>query len=233
MKPTVVFVRVNAKPEYEEGAQRWAESYRRFRPEMEHDLIIVNRYTDAPNSSLDDLGAMEIRYDEKGWDCGTWKFVAKYVPSPFLVCFNSSTIIQGPGWLERFIGAVERNGAGIYGPLASYEIVPHIRTPCMAFTPEVMNAFPQEVTSREDTYRFESCGYPDGTPNVTQWARSKGFQTRLVTWSGDFDQPEWKQPNVFRQGDQSDLMVLDRHCAAYEVSDAAGKAQLERLAYGE
>jgi len=67
---------------------------------------------------------------------------------------------------------------------------------------------------------------------VTQWARQQGYATRLVTWSGDFDQPDWQQPNVFRQGDQSDLIVRDRHCEAYAVSDAAGKAQLEHLAYG-
>lgn len=230
--PVVVFVRVCGKPEYEEGAQRWAESYRRFKPATSHDLVIVNRYTDAPNSSLDDLGAMEIRHDSGGWDCGTWKFVAGIIPAPLLVCFNSSTVIQCPGWLERFVEAAERHGKGIYGPLASWEIMPHIRTPCMAFQPEVMNRYPQSVPDRESTYRFESMGYLDGTPNVTQWARQQGYATRLVTRSGDFDIPDWKQPNVFRQGDQSDLLVRDRHCEAYAVSNPHGKAQLEHLAYG-
>jgi len=231
--PVVLFVRVCGKPEYELGAQRWAESYRKYRPNIPHSIAIINRYTDAPDNSLEDICWTPIRYDGGGWDCGTWKFVASIMPhADLLVCFNSSCVIQGPGWLERFVSVAEKNGEGLYGPLASYEICPHIRTPCMAFHPYVMNEYPQSVLTREDTYRFESCGYPDGTPNVTQWARKKGFATRLVTWSGDFDQPDWKQPNVFRQGDQSDLIVHDRHCDAYAVSDAAGKAQLERLAYG-
>lgn len=232
MKPIVCFTRVVGKPQYDEGARRWLASYLLYRPEMEHSVVTINRYADPEDDLFASIGT-EMRYNGSGWDCGAWKWAARNVEAPFLVCFNSSCVIQGPCWLERLVGAAERHGQGIYGPLTSNEIAPHVRTPCMAFHPEVVNAYPKDCESREDTYRFESCGYPDGTPNVTMWARRQGFQTRLVTWDGDYAPPDWRKPsNIFRRGDQSNLLVHDRHCAAYAASDAANKAMLERLADG-
>lgn len=231
MTPTVVIVRVNSKPEYEHGAQRWLAAYKKFKPEIPHNVVVINRYCEPTDKSFSDI-ATPIRYDGGGWDCGAWKFAAQNLPADLLICFNSSTYVTGPGWLERFVSAVEQHGEGLYGPLASYEICPHIRTPCMVFSPRVMNGYPRPVDTREDTYRFESMGYPDGTPNVTQWARQQGYPTMQVTWSGVYPQEQWRKPNVFRDGDQSDLIVWDRHCEAYAISDAAGKAQLEKLANG-
>lgn len=230
---TVVFVRVCGKPEYEPGAQRWLASYRKHMPAMPHDLVVINRYQDSPNGSFDDVASEYMRYDGFGWDCGAWQFAGRNINAELLVCFNSSTVIQGNGWLERFVAAVEQHGEGVYGPLASFEIVPHLRTPCLAFAPKVINGYPAQVNDRQDTYRFEVFGYPD-PPNFTQWARAQGYQTRLVTWSGCYDQPQWRTPkNVFRNGDQSDLLIRDRHCEAYEISTPEGKAVLEKLANGQ
>lgn len=230
MKPTVVFVRVCGKPEYEHGAKRWLSAYRKHKPKIAHELVVINRYCEPPDDSFSDF--TPIRYDGGGWDCGSWQFAANNISSELLVCFNSSTYVRGDQWLERFVEAVDKNGDGLYGPLASYEIVPHIRTPCMAFPPRVMKQYPMACETREDTYRFESMGYPNGVPNVTQWTRMMGMPAMQVTWSGVYAQDQWCQPNVFRNGDQSDLIVWDRHCEAYDISDAAGKEQLERLANG-
>lgn len=233
-RPVVVFVRVNGKPEYEAGAQRWLASYRHFKPEMPHDLLIINRYAYAPDDSFDGLGATEVRYDGGGWDCGSWRFAARLLPdAPLLVCFNSTCRIQSAGWLEAFAEALERNGLGLYGPLASYEICSHIRTPCMAFAPQVAASYPEEVNSREDTYRFEVFGYPSGVPNFSQWAQQQGYPVRLVTRDGDYAQPEWRTPpGIFRRGAQDNLWVHDKHCDAYSASDAENKERLERLADG-
>lgn len=232
IKPTIVFVRVNNKPEYARGEDCLLASYLKYKPEIEHDVVVVDHH----GTSADDIpGATHIRYDFGGWDCGIWKFAGQNIQSNLLVCFNSSTFLTGHGWLEHFVKAVETHGEGLYGPLASYEIVPHIRTPCMAFQPHVVAAYPQEVNCREDTYRFEVFGYPapDWTPNFTQWCRRQGLQTRAVYWSGCYDQPEWRDPeNIFRRGDQSNLMVKDRHCEAYEISDSPNKVILAKLADG-
>lgn len=232
MKPVVVFCRVVSKPEYDHGAQRWANSYAKHLPKIPHDLVIIDRYADHTDNLFDDLSPSYIRYNGGGWDCGAWQFAGKNIPAELLVCFNSSTFIMGDGWLERIVEAVETHGEGLYGPLASFEIIPHIRTPCMAFTPDVINDYPATVNDREDTYRFEVFGFSN-VPNFTQWTRVAGFKTMLVTWSGVYDLPQWRTPkNVFRNGDQSDLLIRDRHCEAYEISTPEGQAVLEKLADG-
>jgi hypothetical protein len=234
MKVSVVFVRVVTKPEYQHGAQRWLQSYLDFKADYPHEVIVINRYANSPDDMFDIVGAKHIRYDGGGWDCGAWQYAGWNIETDLLVCFNSSTYLTGPRWLKHFVAAVEEFGDGLYGPLSSYEIIPHIRTPCMIFQPYVIRNYPMEVTSRDDTYRFESFGFSDQYPNFTQWVRQKGLQTRLVTWDGVYDLPDWRKPdNIFRRGDQSNLIVKDRHCEAYEVSDAEGKAKLEHLANGK
>ena len=231
MRVTVVFVRVVSKPEYDHGAQRWLESYKKHIAGYQHDLVVINRYADSNDKMFDLPRTREIRYDGGGWDCGTWQFAGENIDTDLLVCFNSSTYVTGPFWLRRFVESVESNGDGLYGPLASYEVQPHIRTPCMIFQPHIVNSYPHQVNDREDTYRFEVFGFPPHNVNFTQWVRSKGHKTMLVTWDGVYDLPDWrKPPNIFRRGDQSNLIVKDRHCEAYEVSDAEGKQRLEKLA---
>jgi hypothetical protein len=229
MRVIAVFVRVNNKPEYAHGEQRLLDSYLKFKPQYPHKLVIIDRNGDSP----DDIEAKHLRYDKGGWDCGAWQFAGKNIDTDLLVCFNSSTYITGDNWLKHFVDAVEKHGDGLYGPLTSYEIAPHVRTPCMIFQPHVINDYPMEVQSREDTYRFESLGWPNGVPNFTQWVKNKGQKTVLVTWDGSYDLWQWRTPpNIFRRGDQSNLIVKDRHCEAYEVSYAENKARLEALADG-
>lgn len=223
-------VRCVHKPEYAITEQRLLDSYLKFDAGVPHDLVIIDRCGDSPN---DVPFAKHIRYDGGGWDCGAWQFAGRNIETDLLVCFNSSCQITGDGWLKRFVDAAQEHGDGLYGPLTSYEISPHVRTPCMIFHPKVIQGYPAEVNSRDDTYRFESMGFPNGTPNFTQWAVLNGFKAMLVTWDGVYDMRDWRKPEgIFRRGDQTNLIVKDRHCEAYEVSDANGKVFLERLADG-
>lgn len=229
MIPTVVIVRVVGKPEYEPGFQRWLASYFRYLPSIKHRVVVIERYAKGEQLPVPGFIYQTVRYDGGGWDCGAWQFAARNLNAELLVCFNSTTQIMGENWLERFVDAVDIYGSGLYGPMASLEVAPHIRTPCMIFTPEVMNAYPFEVLSREDTYRFESMGFAC-VPNISMWTRADGKPVKMVTWSGVYDLLDCrKPPNVFRSGDQSDLIVKDKHAELYEQSDAAGKAYLEQL----
>jgi hypothetical protein len=228
MKPTVVFVRVVTKQEYRHGEGRLLDSYRKFDAGVEHDLVIIDRCGDSPD---DVPGAKHIRYDGGGWDCGAWQFAGRNIDAELLVCFNSSCYITGHNWLLRFVAAVEAHGDGLYGPLTSNEVFPHVRTPCMIFQPKIINDYPAQVESRLDTYRFESMGFSGGPPNFTQWTKQHSHATMLVTWYGAYDMEHWRDPaNIFRKGNQQSLIVKDRHCDAYEASDEAGKAMLEGLA---
>ena len=221
-------VRVTNKEQYRHGEQRLLDSYYRWNAHWEHDLVIIDRNVDSPD---DVPRAKHIRYDGGGWDCGAWQFAGRNIDTDLLVCFNSSCYITTPGWLRRFVEAVQQFGDGLYGPLTSNEIVPHVRTPCMIFQPHVINGYPEQVNTREDTYRFESMGFPSGVPNFTQWVRQQGLATMLVTYYGAYYITEWRNPaGIFRRGHQQACIVKDRHCDAYEASDEENKRRLEELA---
>lgn len=232
MKVAVVFVRVVTKPQYAESEARRQASYEKHSAGYSHRLVVIDRYADG-DDVLDVNCSIRLRYDGGGWDCGAWQFAARNVDADLLVCCNSNTVITGPGWLGKIMEAVQRYGIGLYGTMASNEVAPHIRTPCMIFHPDVMRGYPCEVHERIDTWRFESMGFPDGTPNVTLWCRQQGYATRLITWDGCYGLSEWRQPNnIFRKGDQSNIIVRDHHCEAYESSDADGRLLLQKMADG-
>lgn len=232
MKVTVAIVRVNGKDQYNETIKRWLDSYIRFRPTIEHEVLVVDRYQDNPDGLFDSVASRHVRYDGLGWDVGTWQFLGQSEHTDLLVCFNSRSYITGPNWLNRFVDSVQSHGKGLYGPLSSLEVAPHIRTPCMIFQPEVIRGYPVLVDTREKTYQFESMGFGH-TPNFTLWCRQKGYKTMLVTWDGCYDLPDWRRPdNIFRRGNQSNCIVKDGHCDLYENSPGDYKAMLERMANG-
>lgn len=233
MKVTVCFIRVPTKSEYDHGSARWLASYEKYIAGYPHELVVIDRYADSLPEGL-----RHLRYDGGGWDCGSWQFAGKHIETDLLVCFNSNTYITGDGWLLKFVKAATAArqhpmdyAFGLWGPMTSNYINPHIRTPCMIFQPSVINAYPRQVMTREDTYRFEVFGWPDGTPNFTQWVHRQGLVTQLVTWNGVYDMLKWREPdNIFRRGDQSNLIVKDHHADVYEVSKE--KPELERMADG-
>lgn len=232
MKITVVYILVPGVKEYDDAAKIWLASYLRFKPSIDHDVLLVKKTDDWVNPMFDDVSTSYINYDGGGWDCGTWQHVGKVVDTDLLVCMNTRTRLTSRWWLDRIDCAVRENGVGLYGPWASLEINPHIRTPCMIFQPSVIRDYPVLVDSREQAFQFESFGSPE-SPNFTLWCQSMGYVTKLITWDGVYDQPDWRTPeNIFRRGDQSNCLLFDRHCDLYANASREEKQRLERLADG-
>lgn len=230
MRITLVTIRVVGNPNYDALTQRWIDTYTRFKPKIPHELIVVNCDHDKPDGLFDPLATRYLRYDGGGWDCGTWQFVGKTVDTDLLVCCNTSTYFWKEGWMERFAEETEKNGYGLYGSMASYELSPHLRTPCYVFQPKVMVDYPILINSRQRTYTFECAG---GRDTFTMYCHRRGFRTLLVTWDGCYDMPLWRTPpNIFRRGDQSNILVKDRHALHYEVVSEEEKAKLARVADG-
>ena len=230
MKITVATIRVPGNPYYDGVTARWLDTYTRFKPEIPHDLVVVDSDVAAPPGAHAEHTDRFMVYTGGGWDCGTWQWLAGIIETDLLVCCNTSTHYWRPGWLERFAEAAEQNGDGLYGSMASYELTPHIRTPVYVFPPHIMRGYPIHCDSRQKTYTFECAGLGD---TFTNYCRARGLKTLLVTWDGCFDLPDWRKPaNIFRRGDQSNILVKDRHSDTYDASDEAGKIKLAKLADG-
>ncbi len=230
MKISLATIRVPQQPLYDSVTARWLQTYGRFKPDMKHDLIVVDSDVATPPGDHG-LHTDDFRvYTGGGWDCGIWQWLAKTVDTDLLICTNTSAWFHRSGWMERFVQEVSRNGDGLYGAMASLELSPHIRTPVYVFPPKIMRDYPILCDSRQRTYTFECAG---GKDTFTSFCRQRGIPTKLVTWDECLDLPDWRKPdNIFRRGDQSNILVKDRHCDNYEASDEAGKLQLARMADG-
>lgn len=230
MNITVVTIRVPNKSSYDNNSVEWVESYKKYKPQIKHDLIVVNSDSDWSPSVYDEVATDFVRYDGGGWDCGTWTFIWRAITTDVFICCNTSTFFTGHGWMERFLDAIDANGVGLYGPMISFEISKHVRSPCMVFQPEIIKDYPYIINSRQETYTFECAGQEK---TFTNWHRRNGGTVKLVTWDGVYDIEDARKPNnIFRRGDQSNVIIKDRHCKAYEESSDEGKLVLERLADG-
>lgn len=229
LKITLVTIRVPANRNYDSVTARWLTTYLKFRPAIPHDVVIVDSDVLGAPGKHGAITDTFMLYKGGGWDCGIWQFAGREIAADLLVCCNTSTHFWKAGWMERLVEEFVRHGDGLYGPMASMAFHPHIRTPCMAFPPRVINAYPFAVNTRDETYGFECLWRKN---NFTLWCQANGFTPRMVTWDGCYTMKDWRTPeNVFWKGDQSNLLVLDRHTDRW--SEVGNRAALNKEANGQ
>jgi glycosyltransferase involved in cell wall biosynthesis len=224
---------------YAASARRFSETYQLFPAETEHELLVMccnGPATESVTSLFRGLRARFETYCGGGWDCGAGQEAAKITDCDFLVCANARVYLSRPGWLRRFVDARAEHGEGLYGATASYESLPyvpgefnpHIRTSFYGCNPSTFRQFPFRIESREDCFKFES-----GAWNFTRWFEERGEPCLMVTWDGCYEKQHFRTaPNVFRTGDQSNLIICDGHTEMYELADVQRRTELELRANG-
>jgi len=213
-----------APPQYDAGMKRFLDSYCMYEPPEKHELVIIG--CGGLCSEALGLPYSSIAYYGKGWDCGAFQHAANALDCDLLVCCNSWVHFWRSDWLRPMIKAREVHGPGLYGFSASYELGPHLRTPCFGFAPEVVRSYPVAVRDRTACNGFEA-----GPLCLTKHAERNHYPTLLITPRGALPQLEWRKPvNGFRRGDQSDVLVWDRHTEHYAQASEADKRKLEHYA---
>ncbi len=212
--------------DYETSAKRFLETYNHFRPSIPHELVIVNCGSETHDGLFDSIAS---RYESDftgGFDCGSWQHVGGRQDCDLVVGLNTHTYFWRDGWLEPIVKCAEKYGQGVYGVGGSYEQHPHLRTPCIAFSPNVVREYPYVIDTRELAGWFEF-----GPDNFSLWARKNNYACRLVTPNNSYGMTDWRKTrNGFRQGDQSEVLVFDRHTEIYANADRATKLHLQKAA---
>lgn len=224
---------------YGANAARFTEMYRLYPPQVDHELLIVccnGPITAQITSLFKGIPATFDNYYGTGWDCGAAQATAKKIDCDFLVTANSSVYFRRPGWLRRLVAVRIEHGEGLYGAMASYEslpyvageVNPHIRTSFYGCSPHAFRQFPFTIDSREKCFKFEC-----GSWNFARWFEERGKRCLMVTWDGCYGKQEFRTPaNVFRKGDQNNLIIRDRHTDVYDMADSQLRAELELRADG-
>ena len=221
MKPCILYTHVMGAcvgsypaSHYEPYSRRFLRTYLDFMPDMDHTLKVIcckGSPDDATRDMFDGYNTEYAEYHGDGWDIGAWQKVALETDTELFICLNSTAYFWRRGWLNRIVSAWQKYGTGVYGTMASYENSPHLRASGTCFTREVIHRYGHTIASRGDCYRFESLQW-----NFSQWAINTWYPTMFVTWDGVYEQKDWRKPaNIFRRGDQSNLLNWDRHCDWY------------------
>ncbi len=211
--------------------KRFVTTYLKYKPQIPHEVIVVN-YNGERTKETDKIFApLNPRHTYATgtvFDIGTYQSVGKTLDHDLVLFCGSQVHFHKDGWLERIVEAFEKYGDGIYGPMGSYERMPHLRTCCIAMPPRLIRQYPHYINSRADTYRAES-----GDWNLTGWVANQGKPALMVTWDDELEVTDWRKPkNIFRRGDQSNCLIWDRHTKVYAEATPEYKKELEQSAQG-
>ncbi len=213
---------------YSVGHKRFYEGYRQFKPVIPHDLIVVRCGGTEGATDFDAISTHYLRFDGLGGDCATYQHVVRILDYDLVLCLNTLAYPWRHGWLDPFVDAMEVHGKGVYGATASYETHPHLRTPAIAFHPDVIREYPFSTTNRSDSCRFEASGN-----SISAWAERSGYPVILVAACGRYFRGDWRKgENIFRRGDQSNCLIRDRHTDIYDCAGQSEREKLERSANG-
>lgn len=227
---------VAAWKEFQPMLERWCETYRRFTPTVPHDVwcnICGPTAMNPPDEVIDGMftGAVSKLnlYCGGGCDLGSTQFLANALSNTFLIASTSRVYFWKAGWLERMVAARAEHGPGLYGTSAAYQGDRlHLCTRFFGMDVEDWQAYPHVINTRDRGRMFEiGENNPDG--NLLEWSEKRGRPARLVYWGGVYEKADWFKPaNIFRRGDQSNMLVKDRHTDIYDAASPEEKSELEK-----
>ncbi len=221
-------------------AKRFANTFAKFPPGMRcKPVVVLNKCQFDSQKNIvfdifDPIAAVYESYDGDGYDLGSQQMVAKKYPGHFQINCTSRNYFWKADWLPPIYIARRMMGPGLYGVSASREGGNlHICTRGHCYDTDDFSKFPWEVKSRNDGVKFEV----GPTGSLTNWYRDNGKPVRVVNWlpNGEsvtmeidrFDQV----PNCFRRGDQSGMLMWDRHSDLFRDANPQQKKELARKCF--
>ena len=159
-----------------------------------------------------------VPYDGNGFDIGAHQYFAFQAGDAFNVNVSTRVFFHRPGWLAKLLESRHYFGPGLFGTAVSVETgVLHFRTHCYGIDAPVFRRYPDLINSRERTFEFEHARNNHPRGSFLQWAMNQGdLAAACVYWDGGWRPSEWfNRPNIWRKGDESNLLVFDHHTRSF------------------
>lgn len=214
---------------YKTFTKRFIRTYKQHctRPDLKLHVVRCGEgeISEKENLMFRDMNAIFHRYTGPGWDWGAFQSIANELDCDMVFWMSTPVYFWTVGWIDRMIEVINHYGDGLFGPMASYECQPHIRTGCAAWSPKSLREFKLEIKNHGNASQAEL--------TFAKHIQDLGKPVKMVTWEDCYDQPDWRKPdNIFRRGDQSNCMVWDRHTDIYACSTYPDQQMLAGLADG-
>jgi hypothetical protein len=165
-------------------------------------------------------------YDSNGCDIGSAQWLSKQLhPDRLMIMMTSRCYFHKAGWLERYLEAHDKDPDALLGASASWEGGKrHICTRAYAMRAGLFASYPHLIDTREKGQKFEVDEWC-----ITDWFAENQRHTLQVTFDGVQEQPDWRNPdNIFRKGNQSNMIVHDKHSDLYRDAGPEEKLRLEK-----
>lgn len=230
LKITLVYVHpCRDIPDQIDRSCRFVESYHNYPPLFPHKTVIVlnggelSGVTDILFATMPNLSF--YCHDDIGWDIGAYRAVAAKEDCDLLFCMGGNSYVKKAGWLRRIADAYHEFGSGIFGTMASNEVMPHLRSTGIAYPPKLLREYPLPTITREQRYEFEH-----GRRSICRLAATRNIPVILVTWNGFHTWKEWRNvENGFRSGNQSNCLTYDKNSDDYAWTTLQRRQHLQKL----
>lgn len=204
---------------------------------IEHDVLLAMKgYGDIPAPRPGLLPKARVTmYPDTSYDIGTYRRAAEDVKTDYVCFLNSFSRPLVDGWLGDMLHAILAPHAGIVGCTGSWEGIPgspfpnpHIRTNAFLMRRELfLDCVPAGDLTREQCLQLEA-----GPESITRQVRECALDPVVVGARGFTHLDTAHMTNIFRIGDQQDLLVADNRTDDYQNADKARREWLQRLAWG-
>lgn len=220
----------NVWEHYSAYVRRFANTFKDNPPEADYELWLTCHWgepSDKVREWFYGTKAKFVSYYRDGCQIGAQQEVASCLENCFIIGFTGHAYFHRPGWLKRLMQIRETGGPGLYGTCGSLEGEPHLRTNCFGMDAEIWHRYPHSIQSREDCSLFEC-----GNWCLSHWfAMNSGLRPVVVHWDS-VNVIEDRVPNGYRDGNQEQLLVWDRHTDMYAGASDEEKEHLSNLAKG-
>jgi len=176
------------------------------------------------------------RYDGAGYDIGAHQHCAFEIGDAFQLSVSTRTFFHREGWLAQLLKARDYFGPGLFGVAVSRETgILHFRTYCYGMEASDWRDYPHLINSRNMTFAFEHGAFNHPSGSLLNWAMHRPHMAvACVYWDGGWREREWfDRPEIFRTGNQSNLLAFDRHTEIWRGLSPDQQAHWHNRAFRE
>jgi hypothetical protein len=235
--------------------KRYLDSLLKFESGVSYELaLVVNRPDNTEMYWKGQLELMEMAkglasqyfvYTGGGQDIGSAQYFAGLqTENAFLVCTSSRVYAWKDGWLKKMVDARMEFGEGLYATMLSRERQRlHACSRCYGIDSDRFKMYSFKVNSHTPDGSHFECGELPGENgtfawswNLLEWFQRMKVTAKVVYQDRVLDIGDGRDAmaveNIYRRGDQSNLILKDWITDMYANGDDAARRTMESMCFG-
>ena len=249
-KLAVLYVARGADPEALKRFSSFVISYKRFHAGVDHDLFILLKGFEhdflIKREACDlfrTIRCTQLDVADNRFDLGAYQASLASIEHKMLCMLNTNSEILCEDWLLKLFNNMRQEGVGIVSATGSYESLaalgsdfpgfPNIHLRSTAFMLR-RDDFLKVVGDRPLRNKREAWVLESGAEGFTRYMYSIGKDALMVGRNGrGYTWPWWSESEVFRLGNQDNLLVHDNVTRAFDGMSYDERCVVAQATWGD